>query len=218
MREAIISVRDEDGSALGLADVVAVVEDAGLESLEVMTCEGARGVVRVTVRERVDEDRLSELPAVVWFERVAGPDPDCAYLVEFDVRDTPGGVAACDDDLVRCETMDVGEDGFVFDVAGPKDAIADTVSEYEAAGADVQLEALRDVGRRDRRPLDALTARQREVLEVALDTGYFDVPRDASTDEVAAELDLDSSTVAEHIQRAQRNLVSSVFAPTPAST
>lgn len=217
MREAIISVRDGDGTALGLADVMAVVRAAGLEDLEVMTCEGARGVVRVTVRDPVDEARLSELPAIVWFERVAGPDPDCAYLVEFDVRDTPGGIAACDDDLVRCETLDVGEDGFVFDVAGPKDAIADTVAEYEAAGAEVQLQALQDVGRR-RRPLDALTARQREVMEVALDTGYFDVPRDASTAEVAAELDLDSSTVAEHIQRAQRNLVSSVFSPTPAST
>jgi predicted DNA binding protein len=38
--------------------------------------------------------------------------------------------------------------------------------------------------------------------------GYYEVPRDVSTNEIAAQLDLDSSTVAEHLQRAERNLLS----------
>jgi predicted DNA binding protein len=41
--------------------------------------------------------------------------------------------------------------------------------------------------------------------------GYFAVPREVSTDEIAGELGLDSSTVAEHLQRAEKNLLSKYF-------
>jgi predicted DNA binding protein len=45
------------------------------------------------------------------------------------------------------------------------------------------------------------------VLRTAHRLGYFAVPREASTAEVAAALGLDDSTVAEHLQRAERNLL-----------
>lgn len=41
--------------------------------------------------------------------------------------------------------------------------------------------------------------------------GYYDVPRNASTEEVAAELELDGSTVSEHLQRAERNVLRRVL-------
>lgn len=59
--------------------------------------------------------------------------------------------------------------------------------------------------------MEKLTARQREVLETAFDRGYYDVPRSASTAEIAAEFDLDDSTVSEHLQRAERNVLAAVF-------
>jgi len=37
--------------------------------------------------------------------------------------------------------------------------------------------------------------------------GYYEVPKQVSSEEIAAELDLDPSTVAEHLQRAERNLL-----------
>jgi len=46
------------------------------------------------------------------------------------------------------------------------------------------------------------------VIETAYDQGYFEVPREASTADVADELGLDTSTVTEQPQRAGRNLIS----------
>ena len=59
--------------------------------------------------------------------------------------------------------------------------------------------------------MDALTDRQREVLEVAYGLGYYDVPRMSSTAEIATELGVDDSTVAEHLQRPEHNLLESLF-------
>ena len=53
---------------------------------------------------------------------------------------------------------------------------------------------------------EELTDRQREVVETASEAGYYEV-REASTAAVAEELGLDPSTVPEHLQRAERNLL-----------
>lgn len=211
MRQAIISVRDEDGAALGLADVMAVFRAAGLRDIEVLSCEGSNGVARIQVEQAIDERRLTELPTVTWWERVSDSQSGNAYLVEFNAREAPDMIDACADELLPCRTIDVDDDGFTFDVTGSQEAITDTITAYENAGATVSLETLRDYEHRAE-PLDALTARQREVLEIAYEMGYFDVPRSASTETVAAELDLDTSTVSEHLQRAERNLISTVIA------
>ncbi|MDY6765510.1 MAG: helix-turn-helix domain-containing protein, partial [Halobacteria archaeon] len=59
--------------------------------------------------------------------------------------------------------------------------------------------------------LNPLTEKQREVLQTAYDLGYYDVPRDASTKDIAEELGVNGSTVSEHLQRAERNLLSSIL-------
>ncbi|WP_226480402.1 helix-turn-helix domain-containing protein [Natrinema amylolyticum] len=53
----------------------------------------------------------------------------------------------------------------------------------------------------------ALTARQRETLRVARDLGYFDVPRSASVEDVAAELDCAPGTAAEHLRKAEATVM-----------
>lgn len=54
---------------------------------------------------------------------------------------------------------------------------------------------------------DLLTDRQREVLERALQMGYFEVPRDCTLADIASELDVDKSTASEIIRRAQARIV-----------
>lgn len=52
-----------------------------------------------------------------------------------------------------------------------------------------------------------LTGRQREVLETALRAGYFEVPRECTLGEVAAELEVDKSTASGVLRRGQSRLV-----------
>lgn len=56
-----------------------------------------------------------------------------------------------------------------------------------------------------------LTARQHEVLETALDLGYFERPRGANATEVAGALGIDASTFSEHLAAAQRKLLVDVL-------
>lgn len=55
-----------------------------------------------------------------------------------------------------------------------------------------------------------LTDRQREALSVAVELGYYDVPRTASVEDVAAELDCAPSTASNHLRKAQARLARSV--------
>ena len=53
----------------------------------------------------------------------------------------------------------------------------------------------------------AMSPRRREVMEMARSMGYYDTPRKCSQRELAERLDIRQATVAEHLQRAERDLV-----------
>jgi hypothetical protein len=57
-------------------------------------------------------------------------------------------------------------------------------------------------------PVDRLSSRQREVFRLAQAKGYYDHPRRTNADELAAELDVSSSTVHEHLRKAEAKLLS----------
>lgn len=52
-----------------------------------------------------------------------------------------------------------------------------------------------------------LTARQLEVVRMAYEMGYFERPRETNATELAEALDIDPSTLAEHLAAAQRKLL-----------
>jgi len=57
----------------------------------------------------------------------------------------------------------------------------------------------------------SLSERQREALGVALDVGYYDIPREASHEAVAEELGCAPSTAAEHLRKAESKVLRAVF-------
>lgn len=63
-------------------------------------------------------------------------------------------------------------------------------------------------------PGDGLTDRQYEALRTAHELGYFDVPRRASLDEIADELDVSASSASERLRRAQAQLIEETVATT----
>lgn len=57
-----------------------------------------------------------------------------------------------------------------------------------------------------------LTDRQREVLETAYEMGYFDHPKGANAQEVAAALSINSATLRGHLAAAQSKLLEEILA------
>lgn len=62
--------------------------------------------------------------------------------------------------------------------------------------------------------LESLTDRQLAVLAAAVAEGYFEVPRRATLADLAAEFDLEKSTVSEHLRRAIGHVASFVVEET----
>jgi predicted DNA binding protein len=53
----------------------------------------------------------------------------------------------------------------------------------------------------------SLTERQRAAVAAALDLGYYEVPREADHEDVAAAVDCAPSTAAEHLRKAEARLI-----------
>ncbi len=79
------------------------------------------------------------------------------------------------------------------------------------SGAEVTVESMSSTGyagetAREHR-LDTLTTTQREVYEHAREAGYYEWPREASTRELAADLDVSKTTLLEHLRKAESKLL-----------
>lgn len=87
-------------------------------------------------------------------------------------------------------------------IVGPHDRLKAAV-DATPNGIDATVERVGeyDLGRPPIPP--SLPPRQRAVLAAALDAGYYEVPREATRDEIATRLDCAPSTVSEHLQKAE---------------
>jgi DNA-binding response OmpR family regulator/transcriptional regulator with GAF, ATPase, and Fis domain len=61
---------------------------------------------------------------------------------------------------------------------------------------------------------EALTARQKEVLQTALYAGYFNWPRDTDSTSIAKTLDIAQSTFNQHLRAAESNLFTALYQDT----
>lgn len=208
MREAVIHIPHDEFERVGLERFVSLCLEAGLRDLEELVCETDGCLVAVTLETRLAEASLDELDRIEWWERLAADD-EVVYLCKLAFPDRESGAKPMQSSAVANE-LQVNDDGLDVAFVGTQEDISRELEEYADAGMRVLLRRLTDY-RGPGRTLDALTDRQLEVAETAYDLGYFDVPRRVSTADVATELGVDPSTVAEHLQRAERNLFAALL-------
>lgn len=206
MREAEVSIANGAMSEMGIEDLFSLAQGAGLLDFEELACRGRGAVIQVELQQRCDEAALDELGYVNQWNHVAEREDSHVYVISFTAPDLPDSLEETAEDLVGTCDPEVDEDGATMSLVGPHEAISGQLNQYEDAGVSPNLQRIGGYDGPDY-PLDDLTARQREVIERAWEMGYYEVPREVSADEIAADLELDSSTVNEHLQRAERNLL-----------
>lgn len=81
------------------------------------------------------------------------------------------------------------------------------ITQFREIG-EVTLSSLTEVGGEAPR----LTGRQREVIQAALDAGYFEWPREITSDELADQLDITRATCLEHLRKAEAKLITDALA------
>ncbi|QSW99972.1 helix-turn-helix domain-containing protein [Haloterrigena alkaliphila] len=113
--------------------------------------------------------------------------------------------------LITVPPIECHDDGTnTFSIVGT-DADIQNAVEGVPDGVGVTIEA---VGGETVAPTSAvgrLSRRQREAAEVALEIGYYEVPRRATTADVARELDCATATAAEHLQKAESKLIGALL-------
>jgi predicted DNA binding protein len=82
-------------------------------------------------------------------------------------------------------------------------------------GLDLSIESVRDFDVRREAPTATLSDRQLEAVQIAIELGYYESPRQATHTEIATELGCSSSTATEHLQKAERKLVTGAMASHP---
>ena len=61
-------------------------------------------------------------------------------------------------------------------------------------------------------PLNKLTEKQKKVLIAAYRLGYYDIPRRINSERLAEKLNIGSSTLGEHLRKAERSLIIHILA------
>ncbi|MFB6200631.1 MAG: helix-turn-helix domain-containing protein [Halorhabdus sp.] len=132
------------------------------------------------------------------------------------VRLDPGPLASSVFSAVQTEGVIVVKpivyrDGFVYvrlvGDAGPLQNCLDSIPET----VDVTLEGIDAGVPPTPEPVSQLSERQRETVQTALELGYYTQPRQATHADIAAQLDCSTSTVSEHLQKAEATLVRTAF-------
>lgn len=210
MREAIVTLTDEELEAIGFTGLVETVRAAGIRSIDMLEDEGTECVPQVELAEPIDPETVGAYDCVRDCQFVAEREDGYVYVLELTAPLVPDEMDEDFAELLGTTDPTVTERGVVLSLVGPQDAIRKVLRHYRDAGVVPDLHRLGEYDGGEG-PFDALTRRQREVMETAYDLGFYEVPREASTDEVAGELDIDPATASEHLQRAERNLLTGQF-------
>jgi predicted DNA binding protein len=81
----------------------------------------------------------------------------------------------------------------------------------ESKGIHHKILSLMDAEFSPNSPLSRLTEKQRLILAMAYNLGYYDIPKKIDSRGLASRLNLNDSTVVEHLKKAEHRLLSQLF-------
>lgn len=92
-----------------------------------------------------------------------------------------------------------------------RDSLGATYEYCEETGIPLEVEQIYQLDESPRRGQYGLTREQHETLIAALERGYYDIPRDVSGEELAADLGISHQALSERLRRAYSNLISNAL-------
>lgn len=92
---------------------------------------------------------------------------------------------------------------------GPRDQLRGRIEDTREI-ADVDINYIHRYDPESEQAFRELTDRQQEVLQTAVELGYYQIPRETTHQEIADELGCSKSVVGQHLRRVEASLVDSV--------
>lgn len=225
MRYATVVLTWADGRLNAVDDAFARSDAVSIEAIRHLNAVGDdRYVELLELRGDLERARalLDESPDALEYDVTGDRGRGVAYVQCRTVGPVDDLLAILDEhELVLDWPMtyvDAGEAGDAADAAGTRGlevtAVGTSRSIQRAAaalpeGIDLDLRRLGEYGPDAGGVAPTLTDRQRELFELALEEGYYEIPRETTHRELAAHLDLAAGTVGEHLQRIEAKLAAS---------
>ncbi|QLG28993.1 helix-turn-helix domain-containing protein [Halorarum halophilum] len=103
-----------------------------------------------------------------------------------------------------------GDGSVTFSVFGPRDEVQAAIEQVPSP-FEVTVDAVSGMGATPGLVGTSLSARQREAVEVAIDVGYYEVPRQGDYETIAARMECAPSTAAEHLRKAESKVLRAAF-------
>lgn len=196
-----------------LGRILAVEGDTSI-SLETMVPLGGRSVPFLRLRttdRRSFEERVREHPAVDDIQLVSSRDGDTLYALDWQVSEDAffEGVTRMDAHLLAATgTARIWE----FELRFQSHETLSSFHEY-CIDADLPIEIGRvyNPTKPEAGPWYGLTAPQRETLTRAVEAGYYSIPRQISTAELADKFSVSDQAVTERLRRAVITLVTNTL-------
>ncbi|SER19118.1 helix-turn-helix domain-containing protein [Natrinema salaciae] len=188
--------------------------EPGLERAELIYVDSfpdGTGILLYRLRGSAENvgSRLEEHPLVLEWDLFEGTGTDVYCYLSVDSGEpasTLMSLVGRDGLIVETPIEFIGSDSLRLTVAGKEELIQHA---YQEIPDDFDDEIIK-TGEYDptcKWSILDLTTRQQEVLRTAVEIGYYDVPKRATHQDIANELDCATSTVDEHLRKAE----SSVF-------
>jgi hypothetical protein len=162
------------------------------------------------------EAALEADPTITTFEHLAEESDARLYRLQYaaEVPEVEAYRALVDLDGAVLHAENDGQGWFVRLRFPSREAIAAFRERCWAVDFDIHIRAVYDRDQQAPEHRFGLTTAQHETLLTALKTGYFTIPRAASLQDVADDLDVSSQAASERLRRGMKSLVGATLADT----
>lgn len=197
------------------AETVAYEPSIEMELEQVVLTDGVPIRFRGAPRETV-EAALEETPGVEEYTVISEEEGEWVYSLRCDegfrvlprIVETGGTIltATCSKGTwsIRLRYVD-------------REDIEESLESLQENGVDVSIGAIRTIAEDDLSEV-GLTEEQYEALELAVEHGYFEIPREISLEELSEHLDISHQSLSERLRRAQQGLLNEGFTDANASS
>ncbi len=214
MRKAVIEISLNEDMKRLMAPILANIDE--LEMVDLLRLDLARGLKIGVVRFRLS-------PGADFKDVVASGFFEVLELIEDGGRDVlclikSNAVPGFDDlkqkadlDLKMVPPMRLAKDRVTYSFVGEDDQIVKMVQLAKEVGGDLKV-SVHQVCFENGDLLSVLTEKQRSLVLMAKDMGYYEYPRRTSTEDLARAAGLSASTVIEHLRKSEVRLMAEIMA------
>lgn len=107
--------------------------------------------------------------------------------------------------------LEMDENKVRASIIGNTQSIQSFLREREYGGDNCKIISLTTAQFPSESPLNNLTNKQRDMLKIAFDCGYFEIPKKISLEKLAKKIGISKSTLNVHLNKAERAIIRSIF-------